>query len=100
MLSIFHNFSDYSSFWADASHYVAYGVEIAAFVTNNTKVIVSATQEVILSAGAYRSYSILGFTRVGNNNGVASADTIESILKIQYESIFESQITTEMLSQL
>lgn len=35
------------------------------------------------------------------NNGAASADAIEPILKIQYDSIFESRIsTTEMLSQL
>lgn len=171
--------------WAEGQtgDLTASGVEIAAIGTNSTKVIVNATQEVILSAGAYRSSSILEFSGVGNpailsplgidtvlelpgvgehlvdqpentlswssvtdqnwttgytgyvvypnatdfwgsntsavaaellaalpeyaasiaanNNGAASADAIETYLKIQYESIFESQIsTTEMLSQL
>lgn len=171
--------------WAEGQtgNLTASGVEIAAVGTNSTKVIVNATQEVILSAGAYRSSSILEFSGVGNpailtplgidtvielpgvgehlidqpeskltwslntarnwtigytgyvvypnatdlfgtntsavaaellaslpeyaasiaanNNGAASADAIESILKIQYKSIFESQIsTTEMLAQL
>ncbi|KAJ4385411.1 hypothetical protein N0V93_009839 [Gnomoniopsis smithogilvyi] len=171
--------------WAEGQtgNLTASGVEIATVGTNSTKVVVKATQEVILSAGAYRSASILEFSGVGNpailtplgietvldlpgvgehlidqpentlswslntarnwstgytgyvvypnatdlfgtntsavaaellaalpdyaasiaasNNGAASAEAIEAILTIQYESIFESQIsTTEMLAQL
>lgn len=171
--------------WAEdtTGNLTATGVEIAAISTNSTKVTIKATQEVILSAGAYRSSSILEFSGVGNpailtplgidtvldlpgvgehlmdqpentlswslntarnwstgltgyvvypnatdlfgantsavaaellaslpdyaatlaakNNGAASADAIEMILKIQYESTFEAQMsTTEMPAQL
>lgn len=172
--------------WADqegSGNLTAAGLEIAAVGTNSTTVSVKANKEVILSAGAYRSSSILEFSGVGNpailtplgidtllelpgvgehlidqpentlnwntangtnfgdgktgyvvypnatdfwgddvetiaaevlaalpdiaasiaskNNGAATADEILPIIKIQYESIFESQIPfTEMLAQL
>lgn len=172
--------------WADqedGGNVTAAGVEIAPVASNASSVIIKATKEVILSAGAYRSSSILEFSGAGNptilepldidvvidlpgvgehlmdqpentmgwkinsaenfttgktgyvvyanatdfwgdevsavaadllaalpdyaatiasqNSGAATADAIEAILKIQYESIFQSQTPfTELLANL